>query len=143
MNQIVKLLLLIAFVVSSAFAQCGPPQCYFGCTDASPLVDFVFMIDLSGSMADNIDAVTGGEFYFILFYFILFYFILFYFLPKNYEHLKHNIILIILDLPFFVQNLQNTSINPSYTIVTYAGTGSQQARLYMQQTVIYNLFYVY
>jgi len=68
MNQVVKLLLLIAFVISSAFAQCGPPQCYNGCTDASPLVDFVFIIDLSSSMDDNIKAVTGGKFY--LFYFV-------------------------------------------------------------------------
>ena len=44
-----------------------------GCTDASPLVDFVFMVDLSDSMADNIDAVTGGEFYFMLCYVLLFY----------------------------------------------------------------------
>jgi len=64
MNQfVVKILLLIALVVSSTFAQCGPPQCYNGCADARPIVDFVFLIDLSGSMSDNIQAVTGGKFF--------------------------------------------------------------------------------
>jgi len=58
--MLAKILFLIALVVSSTFAQCGPPQCYNGCTDARPVVDFVFMIDLSGSMDDNIQAVTGG-----------------------------------------------------------------------------------
>jgi len=52
---------LVAFVVSSTFAQCGPPQCYNGCNGTPPLVDFVFMIDLSGSMSDNIAAVIGGK----------------------------------------------------------------------------------
>jgi len=57
--------------------------------------------------------------------------------------LKQNIISNIIVLTSFAQVLQSASINPSYTIVTFAGIGNdnQQAKLTMPLTVcLYYLF---
>ena len=62
MVKLLQGLVLALLLVSSALAQnsCGPPQCYDPCTDALPTVDFVFMLDVSGSMAAPIQGVVNG-----------------------------------------------------------------------------------
>ena len=58
------LVLALLLLVGSAFGQngnCGPPQCYSPCTDAAPTVDFVFFLDVSGSMAAPIKGVVSGQ----------------------------------------------------------------------------------
>ena len=100
--------------------------CPFGNT--TTLVDFVFMIDLSNSMSENIQAVTGGKF------------IIHFFLQKiSRTSLIINHFLIA--LTYFAENLLSASINPSYTIVTFAGNGPQQAKLTLPLTVIFSFFF--
>lgn len=57
---LLKFLLAAFLVFHEVAAQCGPPQCYEGCTDARPQVDFVFLIDVSGSMQPKINGVKQG-----------------------------------------------------------------------------------
>lgn len=60
--MIKSILLAIFLLVGVVFSadSCGPPQCYHPCTNAKPVVDFVFMIDVSGSMAPPIEGVKNG-----------------------------------------------------------------------------------
>lgn len=50
----------LTLFILSAWAACGPAVCYTGCTDARVPVDFVFLIDVSGSMKEEISGVVGG-----------------------------------------------------------------------------------
>jgi len=56
---LVSLAMMMLMWVEITTAQCGPAQCYSGCA-AVPLVDFVFMVDVSGSMYPKITGVKNG-----------------------------------------------------------------------------------
>jgi len=60
-------LLIVTILLGLTQAQnnCGAPQCYYPCTDSRPLVDFVFMIDVSASLENIIASVLSGLYTFI------------------------------------------------------------------------------
>jgi len=69
-HQLVSPALMVALLVatlvlllSSVNAQCGPSNCYSSPCNATAVqkLDFVFIIDVSGSMAAKISGVTKGE----------------------------------------------------------------------------------
>ena len=64
-----KSLIVVSLLLASVFAQsnCGPPQCYSPCTNAAPNVDFVFILDVSGSMANPISGVVSGQSLFLIY----------------------------------------------------------------------------
>jgi len=64
MVKVLQVLVVTFILVSSAFTKrtdCGPPQCYNPCTNTRPIVDVVFIIDLSSSMSTNIQNVVNGK----------------------------------------------------------------------------------
>lgn len=54
-------LLLVALFFALSSQQCGPPECYpDSCSDFQIEIDFVFVIDVSGSMSEEINGVKNG-----------------------------------------------------------------------------------
>ena len=55
----VVLLLLVGTTVAQT--DCGPSVCYTSCTAPTPIVDLVFILDVSGSMATPLEDVVDGQ----------------------------------------------------------------------------------